>query len=67
MPKIFQNVALLIESTQGAWDVSWKAGNMLLNRLCIDEDDAFESAGIYFLKYFAFMGDTKAEGKDFFV
>ena len=62
MPKINHVVALLIEPSEGPWDISWKAGNMLLNLLCIDEDAAFESAGIYFLEHLSFSGDSKAKG-----
>ena len=45
-----QNVVLLLESSEEAYNVSWKAGIMLLNRFCIDEDAAYESAGVYYLK-----------------
>ena len=37
---------------EGPWDISWRAGNMFLNRLCIDEDAAFETQGIYFIESF---------------
>ena len=50
MLKIKQNVVLLMEPCDSAADVSLKAGNMLLNRFCIDEDAAFESTGVYYLK-----------------
>ena len=50
MSKINHYIALMIDATDVAWNISWKAGNMLLNRFCIDEDAAFESAGVYFLK-----------------
>ena len=45
-----QNVVLLLESSKEPYNVSWKAGIMLLNRFCIDEDAGFESAGVYYLK-----------------
>ena len=45
-----QNVVLLQESSKEAYNVSWKAGIMILKRFCIDENDAFESAGVYYLK-----------------
>ena len=47
-----QNVVALINSIEEAYDISIKAVNMYLNRLCIDEEAAFESTGIYFLKEF---------------
>ena len=50
----------MIDATDVAWNISWKAGNMLLNRFCIDEDAAFESAGVYFLKDY-----INSEGKEF--
>ena len=50
MSKAMQNVVLLMDPSIADWDVSSKAGNMYLNRLCIDEDAAFESMGVYYLK-----------------
>ena len=47
-----QNVVVLINSIEEAYDISIKASNMYLNRLCIDEEAAFESTGIYFFKEF---------------
>ena len=44
-----QNIVLLIEPSDLIFDISMKAGNMYLNRFCIDEDAAFESTGIYYL------------------
>ena len=49
MPKAMQNVVLLIDPPYRAYDISLKAGNMYLNRLCIDEDAAFESSGVNYL------------------
>ena len=54
MEKVRQNVVLLMDPTDDAWDISLKAGNMYLNRFCIDEDAAFESTGVYYLKRSAF-------------
>ena len=45
-----QNVVLLIDPLLQAYDVSTKAGNMYLNRLCIDEEAAFETTGVYSLQ-----------------
>ena len=50
MAKIAQNLIILIEPTEDANDISFKAGNMLMNRFSIDEDDAFEIFGVYYLK-----------------
>ena len=43
-----QNVVVLMDSNSNTWDTSSKAVNMYLNRICIDEDAAFESTGVYF-------------------
>ena len=50
MPKIKQNLVLLVEPPEGEYDISLKAGNMYLNRFCIDEDASFELSGVYNLK-----------------
>ena len=50
LKNVKQNVVLMMEPCDLAADVSLKAGNMLLNRFCIDEDAAFESTGVYYLK-----------------
>ena len=41
-----------MEPSKDADDVSLKAGNMILNRFCIDEDAAFELSGVNYLKKF---------------
>ena len=45
-----QNLVFLIEPTKQKSEISLKAGNMYLNRLCIDEDASFELSGVYNLK-----------------
>ena len=50
MKKINHSVALLTGPTEDSWNISWRAGNMFLNLLCIDEAAAFDSPGVYFLK-----------------
>lgn len=44
-----QNVILLMESSANLPDLSTKAGNMCLNRLCIDENEAFELSGVFYI------------------
>ena len=61
MTKTNHNLALLIQPTEDLWNISWRAGNMLLNRFHIDEDAAFESAGIYNLSS---NGTNNSKGKD---
>ena len=47
MPKMMQNIVFLIEPPREEYDISLKAGNMCLNRFCIDEDASFELSGVY--------------------
>ena len=44
-----QNLVVLMEP-EDADKVSLKAGNMILNRFCINEDTAFELSGVNYLK-----------------
>ena len=39
-----------MQPSQDACDIDMKAGNMMLNRFCIDEDAAFELSGVNYLK-----------------
>ena len=50
MPKIMQNVVFFIDPPESENEISLKAGNMCLNRFCIDEDASFELSGVYNLK-----------------
>ena len=50
MSKIMQNLVVLMEPSENAWRTSLRGGNMILNRFCIDEDAAFELAGVNSLK-----------------
>ena len=62
MSKVMQNLVVLMEPSEDAWDTSLKAGNMILNRFCIDEDAAFELSGVNYLK----RADTSREkGKEY--
>ena len=45
-----QNLVVLMEPSEKAWITPLKAGNMILNRFCIDEDAAFELSGVNYLK-----------------
>ena len=47
MPKVMQNLVFLMEPPEDEFTISLKAGNMYLNRLCIDEDASFELSGVY--------------------
>ena len=59
MPKIKQNLVLLVEPPEDKFNISLKAGNMCLNRFCIDEDASFEFSGVYDWK----KGRSKEAGK----
>ena len=45
-----QNLVVLIEPSENAYETPLKGGNMILNRFCIDEDAAFELSGANYLK-----------------
>ena len=45
-----QNLFVLMEPSMYPNCTPWKAGNMILNRFCIDEDAAFELSGVNYLK-----------------
>ena len=49
-PKTLQNLVVLMEPSDRARNISLKAGNMILNRFCIDEDAAFELSEVNYLK-----------------
>ena len=50
MSKIMQNLVVLMEPSEDAWRTSFKTGNMIFNRFCIDEDAAFELSGVKYLQ-----------------
>ena len=68
-----QNLVVFMEPFEFAYDTPVKAGNMILNRFCIDEDAAFELSGISSLKTFSsdmikksqFELKRKEKGKDY--
>ena len=45
-----QNLVVFVEPSEDAWKTPLKGGNLILNRLCIDEDAAFELSGVNYLK-----------------
>ena len=69
-----QNLVVLMESSKNVDVKPLKAGNMILNRFCIDEDAAFELSGVDYLKkssWHHFPGESreseaekKVKGKD---
>ena len=68
-----QNIVLLIDPPKDGSDISIKAGNMILNRFCIDEEASYELSGIYYLDHlivdysevsseYGYHGQTKGTG-----
>ena len=45
-----QNLFVFIESNKNGWLTPLKAGNLYLNRFCIDEEAAFELSDVNYLK-----------------
>ena len=65
MSKTMQNLFILMEPSDDAWNPSLKGGKMIMNRFCIDEEAAFELSEIRYLNQTHpeefFPGDRKAE------
>ena len=55
-----QNLFVFIESNKNGWDTPLKAGNLYLNRFCIDEEAAFELSDVNYLK--SSVDDIKGKG-----
>ena len=45
-----QNLVVFMEPSKVACETPMRAGMMMLNRFCIDEDAAFELSGVNYLK-----------------
>ena len=63
-----------MQPAEDACDTSLRAGNMIFNRFCIDEDAAFELSGVNYLQKSSweimswgseFEAERKVKGKDF--
>ena len=71
MSKTMQNLVILVEPSEDAYNIALKGGNKILNRFCIDEDAAFELSGFNDLKKSSvlirdsseFKVERKAKGK----
>ena len=50
MTPVIQDVVLLMIPTERPSKISWRGGNMVLNRFCIDEEMANESSGVFYPK-----------------
>ena len=62
-----QNLVVLFEPSGVAFISSLKAGTMILNRFCIDEDAAFEFSGVIYLKHnknFQINQENSIKGKE---
>ena len=60
MSKINHNLIFLMEPSEDPYYTSLKAGNMILNRFCIDEEAAFELSGV---NYFQKSSDDLLDGE----
>ena len=63
MSKVMQNLLVLMDPSGYAADHSWKPGNMILNRFCIDEDAAFELSEVNYLK--KGFNDDERKGQEY--
>ena len=50
MKPVSQDIVIIRLPSIDRSDISWKSGNMALNRFCIDEEMANESSGIFYWK-----------------
>ena len=50
MSRVKQNIIILQEKSFEPYDISLYAGNMYMNRFCINEEAGFELSGVYRLK-----------------
>ena len=62
-----QNLIVLMEPPEEAFDISLKGVNMILNRFCIDEDAAFELSEVNYLKTSSKSGlwSDELKGKEY--
>jgi len=65
MSRTKQNIILLQEPSIEAYDISLQAGNMCLNRFCIDEEAGFELSGVYSLKKHKLQSFHEFEKSDY--
>ena len=71
MSKKMQNLVFLMKPSVDDYKTPLRAGNMILNRFCVDEDAAFELSGVYFLEKMSermIFGNRyiiKAKGKEY--
>ena len=63
MTKIKQNLVVFMEEHEKPSTTSVKAGNMCLNRFCIEEDAAFELSEVHHLKKSSYWRRSKVKGK----
>ena len=65
MSKVMQNLVVLMEPFEDAYRIDMKAGNMILNRFCINEDAAFELSGVDYLRKSSWKAVRKVKGKEY--
>ena len=68
MPKNMQNLVLLMEPSEMAYNIDLKGGNMCLNRFSIDEEAAFEISGVHYLKKASYgFIERRSTGKGYLI
>ena len=65
MPKITQNLVVLMEPSEHGHNIELKSGKMCYNRFCIDEDAAIELSGVYYLEKKTQHYGDKSKGKGY--
>ena len=63
-----QNLVFFMDPTEAASNIALKAGNMYLNRFCIDETAAFDLSGVYHLQkssHNPYRDEAKIKGKEY--
>ena len=73
MSKNMQNLVLLMEPSEDAYNICLKGGNTCFNRFSIDEDARFELSGVHYLGktsddinyYEEFKAERESKGKGY--
>ena len=64
MTKPLQNIVIFIDSSGLPDEVSFKMGNLFMNRFGIDEESAFEILGVHQLKCLPYKMMTEESGRE---
>ena len=64
MTKPLQNIVIFIDQSGLPDEVSFKMGNLFMNRFGIDEESAFEILGVHQLKSLPYKMMTEESGRE---